>query len=121
MTRNENILQVRLSIIIDESKDSLDEESFQNNTLRPILKFQNELIIALVNQHLEEKFLLENKVDKIKIIENFIQKHQVIKNQLIGLTIGFFTSTEFEFYIQNQTKINKRISQLIIERVSDQL
>jgi len=121
MTRNENILKARLSIITHESKGTLNEESFQNNTLRPILKFQNEIIIALVKQHLEDNFMLKNKVDKIKIIENFIQKNQIIKNQLIGLTIGFFTSSEFEFYIQNQTKINKRISQLIIKRVSDQL
>ncbi|MFZ4798369.1 MAG: hypothetical protein ACOYMA_12805, partial [Bacteroidia bacterium] len=113
MNRNDNILNIRLSITTDESKDSLDEESFQNNTLRPILKFQNEIIIAIIKHHLEATFLSKNKIDKIKIIENFIQKNSVIKNQLIGLTIALFTTIEFDYYLQNQTKINKRISQLI--------
>ena len=120
MTRNENILKLRPEIITDLTKTSLFEESFQNLTLRPILKLQNELILKLTNKHLAKFILDKSKEESIKIIETRLAE-QVIKQQLIGLTIGLFTTEEFEYYLLNQSSINKRISQLIIQRVCSQI
>lgn len=121
MNRTAQILALRPTIVIDESKVSLNNEDFQNNTLRPILKFQNELILALVkNQLLDLK--IPNKVgEKQLFIQQIIQKNQVLRQQLIGLTIGLFDQSEMDFYLNNQTEINKRISQLMVKRVTDQL
>jgi hypothetical protein len=67
------------------------------------------------------KFILDkSKEESIKIIETRLAE-QVIKQQLIGLTIGLFTAEEFEYYLLNQSSINKRISQLIIQRVCSQI
>ncbi len=120
MTRNENILKLRPEIITDHTKTSLAEESFQNLTLRPILKLQNELILKLTNKHLAKFIIDKSNEESIKIIETRLAE-QVIKQQLIGLTIGLFTTEEFEFYLLNQSSINKRISQLIIQRVCSQI
>ncbi len=120
MTRNEHILQLRSAIITDETKTSLAEERFQNNTLRPVLKLQNELILALVNKHLTKNELSQNNAERKKAIELCLAE-QVIKQQLIGLTIGLFTTEEFDYYLQNQSTINKRINQLIAKRVCDNM
>jgi hypothetical protein len=120
MTRNENIIKLRPEIITDLTKTSLSEESFQNSTLRPILKLQNELILSLSNKHLAKFILDKSNEESIKIIETRLAE-QVIKQQLIGLTIGLFTLEEFEYYLLNQSSINKRISQLIIQRVCSQI
>ncbi len=49
--RSEQLKNLRSVINVDNSK-STDLETFQTNTIRPILKFQNDLILTLINQHL---------------------------------------------------------------------
>lgn len=120
MNRTEQILALRPNIITDETKVSLTNEDFQNNTLRPILKFQNELILALVKNQILDLKLPNNAQEKQLFIQQIIQKNQVLKQQLIGLTIGLFTQLEMDFYLKNQTEINKRISQLMVKRFAAQ-
>ena len=52
--RDNQLLLLRPAITIDLDKQSLDIENFQNQTLRPILKFQNELILDLVLNHINK-------------------------------------------------------------------
>lgn len=59
--------------------------------------------------------------EKEIFVKNIIQKNIVLKNKFIGLIIGLFTKMEFEFYLNNQTEVNKRISQLITKRIIDQI
>lgn len=121
MTRTDQLMALRPIVNIDNSKSSLHLEEFQNNTLRPILKFQNEIILALVNNSLAKVILPKSVVEKVLFIENHIQKNHILKNQLIGLTIALFTESEVAFYLNYQSDINRRINQLIIKRVGDQI
>ena len=84
------------------------------------LVIQNELILKLTNKHIAKFIIDKSNEESKKIIETRLAE-QVIKQQLIGLTIGLFTSEEFEFYLLNQSSINKRIGQLIIQRVCSQI
>ena len=47
MNRADKIKACHPHITIKESKNTSDEEQFQNQVIRPILKFQNELFIKL--------------------------------------------------------------------------
>ena len=119
--RNKLLLGLRPDIVIDTERKSMDEELFQNNTLRPILKFQNELILAYFKEKTcSLKFPREQK-EKLLFVENTIRKDAVLRNQLIGIIIGLFTTEEFTFYLIQTTQINKRISQLLIKRIQDQV
>ncbi len=119
--RNKLLLGLRPDIVIDTERKSMDEELFQNNTLRPILKFQNELILAYFKEKTcSLKFPREQK-EKLLFVENTIRKDAVLRNQLIGIIIGLFTTEEFTFYLIQTTQINKRISQLLIKRIQDQI
>jgi hypothetical protein len=118
--RDEKIIIVRPLINTDLEKVSLNFENFQNTTLRPILKFQNDLIMDLfLNFNTIE--IPKNALEKEIFVKNIIQKNIVLKNKFIGLIIGLFTKMEFEFYLNNQTEVNKRISQLITKRIIDQI
>ena len=121
MTRTDQLMALRPIVKIDTSKSSLHLEEFQNNTLRPILKFQNEIILALVNNSFGKVILPKSAIEKNLFIENYIQKNHILKNQLIGLTIALFTEFEVAFYLKHQSDINRRINQLIIKRVCDQI
>jgi len=119
--RDNQLLLLRPAITIDIDKQSLDIENFQNQTLRPILKFQNEVIIDLVLNHINKDEIPLKEKDKGLFIKKNFQKNLVLKNQLIGLTIGLFSKMEFTFYLENKTEINKRINQLLIKRILDQI
>jgi hypothetical protein len=120
MTRNENLLNLRPEIVIDNAKVSLSEENFQNVTLRPILKLQNEIILLLTNKYLAKFLIAKTKEENIKIVESKLTD-TIIKQQLIGLIIALFTSEEFSYYLLHQSSINKRISQLLVQRVCSQI
>lgn len=46
-TKDESLLEIRGASIGVINEQSSSEEKFQNQTLRPILKFQNELFIEV--------------------------------------------------------------------------
>jgi hypothetical protein len=55
MSRNEVLQKIRPEIKFDTTKKSLDDENFQNNTLRPILKTQHDIIILLLSNSLSQQ------------------------------------------------------------------
>ena len=104
----------------DMSKD----EQFQNGTLRPIIKFQNPLLIeAFKNYIIKHKnaFYQLNIEKRLDYIENAIQKDIKFRNSLKGMVIGQFTVEEYMTYIQNSSTLNKRMMNIVVERLKDQV
>lgn len=50
-TKDESLLEIRGASIGVITEQSSSEEKFQNQTLRPILKFQNELFIEVFRNY----------------------------------------------------------------------
>ena len=123
--RHNDLLRIRPEIKKHLTFDNMsDEERFQNNTLRPILKLQNPLLIAVfVNYATKHKgvFFELSTEKRLAYVENAICKDQKFRNALKGMLIGQFTVEEYEVYIQNSSKINKRMMNLVITRLQDQL
>lgn len=99
-------------------------ETFQSQTLRPILKLQNSLILLQVRNYVKNNFKAFNAINineqKRYIRSSFKQDIQFSKSLTYSI-VGLFTSNELAFYNENQRDINKRISELIIERVNSQI
>jgi hypothetical protein len=119
MTRNETLLDLRPEIKFDTSKTSLDVETFQNQTLRPILKWQHDIVIRLLNNNLAEHTMPIDKKEQLVFITKYLSKNLVLKQQLIGICIGLFTHDELEYYLQNQKTINSRLNQLVLKKTLD--
>ena len=123
-TRCEMLTAIRGESLGTVSENSSFEEKFQNKTLRPILKFQNELFLeAFKNYAIKQKgvFFTFSPEKKMDYIENAIQRDTKFRNALKGIIIGFFTITEYKEYIQNSSNINKRMMNLVIERLKSQV
>lgn len=125
-SRSTDLIRIRpdLSSSFRIQADTSSNEQFQNYTLRPVIKFQNELLLsAFRNYAVKHKgqFFDLSQEKKIKYIENAIQKDIKFRNSLKGMLIGQFTLEEYERYIQNSSALNKRMMQMVIERLKDQL
>lgn len=123
--RTKMLLGLRPKIeTIDKELNTGDAEDFQNSILRPILKFQNELLLNLfvdyAHQYKGVFFKLE-KLEQLDYINKSIRTNQLFRNMLIGSIIGFFSVTEFQIYKLNSSVYNKRIVSMIIQRLQDQI
>ena len=107
----------------DKSLDSNEIESFQNAVIRPILKFQNQLLNLLVLErvtNLNSRFnLISNEEQEAFILSN-VKKDIALRNQLIGIVLAFFTLEEFQVYSLYNKELSKRIVEMIVQRVLDQ-
>ncbi len=123
-TKDEAILELRGGAIGMINESSSAEERFQNSTLRPILKFQNDLFVEVFkNYAIKQKgvFFTLSPEKKMSYIENVIQRDIKFRNSLKGIVIGMFTLNEYHDYILNSSNLNKRMMNLLIERLKSQV
>lgn len=100
------------------------DEKFQNKTLRPIVKLQNDLFILVFRNYISKHknvFYTLSLEKRLQYIENAIQKDIKFRNSLKGMVIGQFTIEEYELYIQNSSSLNKRMMNLVIERLKSNI
>ena len=100
------------------------EERFQNNTLRPILKLQNPLFIAVFQNYIKKLkgvFYDLSSFKKLIYIENSLGKDQKFRNSVKGIVIGQFTVAEYIEYTNYSSTLNKRMMQMVVERIKDQV
>lgn len=123
--RSSDLLRFRPEIPSARVAENMSvEERFQNQTLRPIIKFQNDLLVAAFSNYIRKHkngfhdLILEKRMD---FIENAIQKDIKFRNSLKGMIIGQFTIEEYGRYIQNSSALNKRMMNTVIERLKDQI
>ncbi|WP_291961762.1 glyoxalase [Maribacter sp.] len=101
-----------------------DDERFQNQTLRPILKLQNDLFLASFQNYIKKmkNTFYELKLEKrLDYVTKAIQKDVKFRNSLKGMIIGQFTVEEYELYIKNSSALNKRMMNMVIKRIQDQI
>ena len=124
-TRSEKLLQQRPDIPTSKINDQMgSEEYFQNAVLRPILKLQNDLFINVFKNYIKKhkNVFYELSIEKKqRYVEHAIQKDIKFRNSLKGMIIGMFTIEEYETYTMNSSALNKRMMNLLIVRLKDQL
>lgn len=106
------------------SEQSSAEERFQNSIIRPILKLQNDLFIEVFKNYISKHkndFYSYSTEKKLQFIENCIQKDIKFRNSLKGIVIGLFTVNEYIEYIQNSSNLNKRMMNMLIDRLKNQV
>lgn len=120
-TRDFNLKSIRPEIeTVTINDDMSRDERFQNLVLRPVVKLQNELLIEVfINYITKHKSVfyglsLEKRID---YIENAIQKDMKFRNSLKGMIIGQFTVEEYLLYIENSSALNKRMMNIVKERL----
>lgn len=100
------------------------DEKFQNTTLRPIIKMKHELLIAYFEHYLAiQKFDFNelSELKKIAFIERAFSKDIQFRSEVKGMIIGHFTLEEFSMYKNFLKESNKRILNIVKERVLNTL
>ncbi|RVT72764.1 glyoxalase [Flavobacterium sufflavum] len=122
--RDSFLSEFRGEAIGSVSSQSSADEIFQNEVLRPILKLQNDLFIASFHNYISKykrDFYSLSVEKKLATIENAIQKDIKFRNALKGMIIALFTVDEYLQYIQNSSSLNKRMMNMLIERLKNQV
>ncbi|MAO09768.1 MAG: glyoxalase [Flavobacteriaceae bacterium] len=120
-TRDEVLLQLRPEIPSATFNNQMsDAEYFQNNTLRPVVKLQKNLLLAAFRNYVQKhkNVFYDLSVEKrMDYIDNAIHKDMKFRNSLKGMVIGQFTLHEYEVYIEDSSALNKRMMNIVIERL----
>jgi hypothetical protein len=123
-TRDSYIIENRGEALGVVTEQSSNEERFQNQTIRPILKLQNDLFVDVFKNYISKHkndFYSYSTEKKLQFIENSIQKDIKFRNSLKGMVIGLFTINEYEDYIKNSSNLNKRMMNMLIERLKSNI
>ena len=100
------------------------EEYFQNDTIRPISKMQNDLFVLVFKNYIKKhKSVFHNlTIDrKLEYIDNAINRDIKFRNSLKGMFIGQFTQVEYKTYLLKSSALNKRMMNIIKERLKNNL
>ena len=120
-SRNLHLNSLRPKILINTIKTDMSiEEYFQNTVLRPIIKFQNDLLIAVFLQFCtkyKNVFFDLSTEKKILYIETTIAKDSKLRNTFRNLLIGLFSVEEYSEYLKNASNLNKRMTDIVKERL----
>lgn len=123
--RDQDVFELRPKLDLP-NLESTEIEAFQNKTLRPILKLQQPITLSLLKQSEHFSKMLE-KIDKsdqkalLEVITKYTNSNVVFKSKIIGCIIGMMTEEEMEIYKSDASEINKRITQMQIQRYFDSL
>ena len=117
-----NKIRPVLQDLIKENMSAI--ELFQNQTLRPVIKMQHDLLIASFKNYIAKRKIdfssltFQKQRSKTKAV--FV-KDINYKNLTLGIIIGAFSAEEYAYYSTNSSEFNKRILQIVVQRVQDSL
>ena len=118
MRKEDKLLGLREEIRTEKSEQTPIEQ-FQNTTIRPILKYQHTILIVFFNSNVHVQYIVSANFSLLKKqnqLKLFTSKQLAFRAQLLGMVTGLFTDAEFEFYLSEKVNLDKRISNMIIER-----
>lgn len=121
--RDAHLLALRPDVPLDVEPIGAMER-FQHQTLRPILKLQNPLILELVACYLRRycpKFANYDDARKHAYVRDLLKRDSRPKHMLVGLAAGQFTTDEFSFFVAHEAEVRRRLVELCIRRVQDQV
>ncbi len=117
MRTNEQLIQLRPQIQREATEFSAAEQ-FQNDILRPVLKFQHDLLLHEwqenpIFQPVQKANTLE---ERRQLLSKLFSKHTPYLQRLVGMIVGLLTLEEYHFYLKEKAVLDKRIKELLITR-----
>jgi len=96
---------------------------FLHHTLRPVLKLQNELLLAVVADFVHDHHIplaTASATEQQRLLAELLTRNTKLRYTVVGLVSGLFTSAELGYYHQNRPELNRRLLELATRRVQDQ-
>ncbi|GAB3580993.1 hypothetical protein [Hymenobacter daeguensis] len=95
--------------------------AFLHATLRPVLKLQNDLLLALVADFVRDHHIALRHTDQHHQLTELLTRNTKLRYTIVGLITGQFTADEYEFYRPHRAELNRRLLEMALRRVLDQV
>ncbi|MET4074629.1 hypothetical protein [Hymenobacter sp. UYCo722] len=95
--------------------------AFLHATLRPVLKLQNELLLAVVADFVRDHHITLRPTDQHHQLTELLGRNTKLRYTVVGLITGQFTAAEYTFYRQQRPELNRRLLEMALRRVLDQV
>jgi hypothetical protein len=119
--RTEQVLAIRSQISTDADRLPLEIEAFDHRCIRPILKFQNDVLMALFKGQVLDLRIPEKEKEREDFVRLRLQKDLITRNTLIAMVLGMMTAEELAFYLSKKQELSRRIIGMMVQRISGQL
>ena len=121
MIRKKTIAALRPDIpSIKRIESMTDVEKFQNEVIRPILKYQHDVIVGYAISkaaNRNSKFPNLIAIEKERYLDKVTLKDSKIKQELNGMVLGLMTVEEMNKYLAIESEYKRRINTMIRERI----
>ena len=97
-------------------------EEFQNRVLRPIIKMQSDVLMWHMQgklSKLKSDWNNQNFEERRNAMTQLLTKDKTFKHEIIGIVLGQFSLEEYRNYMAYAKEINKRITQIVLNRSLD--
>ncbi len=121
--RDDLIAAIRPELAVDATKSGA-LETFPNETLRPILKLQNPLLVERYRFYVKKfnkPFNAFGQDAQKAYIHESVMKDIGLKNVLVSFVTGLLTVNEYRFYLEHHPQLKKRIVTMLVSRLQSQL
>ena len=123
--RDLQLLEIRPKIPSAKVSENMSfDEKFQNQTLRPVTKLQEELLLEVLRNYISKhknSFYDLALEKRFLFIETAITKDIKFRNSLKGIIIGQFTLEEYSNYILNSSALNKRMMNIVKQNLQNHI
>lgn len=109
---------------ITNAVNKTEVEEFQNATLRPILKLCNDELIKEFNAYRLKncaQFEQLQDEDKIKLIFELLKKKVKLFDVLNTYILNELRADESKFYLKHKKELNKRLKEMMGQRLASNL
>ena len=113
------LLALRPDLNLDTAQ-STPAEAFQNNTLRPLLKMQHDVLLHIFRHYIRKRknvFLQLAPKARLEYIAHSVRHDAALRHLLAGAVVGHFTAAELAFFLENEADTMKRLADLTIQRL----
>ncbi len=94
--------------------------AFLHATLRPVLKLQNDLLLAVVADFVRDHHISLRPTDQQHQLSELLSRNTKLRYTVVGLVSGQFTAAEYAFYRPRRAELNRRLLEMAQRRVLDQ-
>jgi hypothetical protein len=99
-------------------------DDFQHRTLRPVLKQLNGHLLRLVADTSRDYRLplaTASAADQQRLLQELLQRNSRLQHTITGMATGLLTASEYAYYRRHRPELNRRLLQLVQQRVLTQL
>ena len=114
------LLALRPVVLIETTDAANTVGTFLHATLRPVLKLQNGLLLAVVTDFVRDHHIALRPTDQQHQLTELLGRNTKLRHTVVGLITGIFTTEEYTFYRPHRAELNRRLLEMALRRVLDQ-